>query len=263
MKVQSINLAFGKRSKPKAGENGPNVFGLTTFGIATGAISGQLARNYFPVSDEFFQGVSNDNPVQKSMSQFIQDYALSEIQDARVLKTALTVVRADIETILPELKNKGISDLMNEPEIKIIDKNDSEELNNALKVLNADLLKDLAIKDKNELLNQFENTSDMASSLFVKAKKGILVKEHLKGLSVNGLEAIKGAKSKIQNNKECSKEIQNEVFSAFENMLQAAKVSQRPPSLWVAIPSVVVGFSSMVWAVNRKMILENKKGTLK
>jgi len=274
MKVQNINLAFGKRSKQNAGENGPNVFAITTLGAATGAVAGHLSKKYLPVSDEFFFGVSNKNSIEaqsvKSLvNQFVQDYSLTEIQDARVLKTALSSVGAQVTAIVPELKNKGISDLINEPAIKIVDKNDSEELNNSFKVLQADISKDLEIKDKKELLHNFENISDMASNLLSKAKHGLVVKENLekykqnlKGFSENGLETIKSTKFKIQNNIEFPKDIQRGVFQSFKEMVQTAKVSQRSSDIWVALPSVVLGLASMTWAINTKMSKENKKGTL-
>ncbi len=270
MKVQAVNLGFGKKPEKNANENNPNVFLRTTFGVAIGAISGSLARKHLPVSDEFFSEISKQNPekkqsVQNIVNQFIKDYSSSSIQDARTLKTALT--SADLKNILPELKNKGIEELINEPLIKNIDKNDSEELNNSLKVLQADILKDLASQDKNELLHKFENTSDMASNLLAQAKNGIIVKENLenygqniKGLAQNGEDNIPRIKYKIS--KEPSKPIQEQLSHAFAEMVQLAKISQRPFASWVFIPAAIVGVASLAQGINRKIALENKKGIL-
>lgn len=268
MKVQALNLGFGKRSKNNANENNPNVFVRTTFGVAIGSIAGHLSRKYLPMSDEFFFKTSNKDSdekqsIQKLVNQYIQDYSSAEIQDARMLKTALS--DSGVEKIIPELNNKGISELLAEPLIKNIDKNDSQETNSALKVLQADILKDLAVEDKNELLNKFENISDMASNLLLKARNGIIVKENLetytqsmKGLSHDGNDSIKTIKSKISQDK--SKAIKEETSQAFAEMLHLAKISQRPFGLWVVFPAAVVGAVSLSHTINRKIDIENKKG---
>ena len=272
MKINNVNLAFGKRSKPNAGEKNPNVFFRTTLGIAAGAISGQLIRNYLPVSDEFFCGASNKNSeitlsAKTVANQFVQNYSQEYIQDARVLKSAL--VATDVKKILPKLQNQGLADLINEPAVKIIDKNDSEELINYSQGLQSDIAKDLSIEDEKELLNKFENMGDIASDLLLKAKHGIIVKENLenykgdiKGFSDKGGETIKSIKTKIQSNKEFSKDNQHRVFQAFNDMVQTAKLSQRPLRQWVTMPAVALGIASLGWAVKRKLDIENKKGIL-
>jgi hypothetical protein len=123
------------------------------------------------------------------------------------------------------------------------------------------------LNDKQELLHKFENTSDMASNLLSKAKSGIVVKENLenykqtlKGISENGSENIRTINSKIENNKEVPQEIRVQISQSFKEMVKTVKVSQRPPGGWVAFPSVMLGIASIGWAVNRKMIIENKKG---
>ena len=269
MKVQSINLGFGKSPKKNAGENAPNVFLMTTCGVATGAIAGQVARKYLPVSDEFFFDIAKKNPdekkaVQNLVNQFIGEYSLSDIQDARILKTALIDLSA--QKIVPKLKNTGISELINEPLIKVISKNDSVELKSSLEVLKSNISKDLDTVEENELLNKFENTSDMASHLFKKAKNGIQVKEklqnytqNLKGFSENGKDSIQAIKAQIKDNAAISKPIKEELLQAFKEMVQVAKVSQRPSALWVALPAVALGLFSFARSVNRKMAIENKK----
>lgn len=275
MKINNVNLAFGKRSKQNASEKAPDVFFMTTSGVATGFIAGHLAQKYLPVSDEFFFGAGDKNSVKKqaiknTADEFVEKFSIIEIQDARVLKTALVAVEPEVKKILPELKDSGLSNLLKESTIKIVDKNDSEELKNSLEVLKSDIVKDLASQDKKELLSKFENINDMAENLVVKARYGIAVKENLekykqdlKGFSEHGQDTISSLKVKIKNNKQLSQDVQNGVFKAFKDMVQISKVSQRPPSSWVALPSIILGLGSLGWAVNRKMVIERKKGILK
>lgn len=269
MKVQNVSLGFGQSPKTNAGENSPNIFMMTTSGVAAGAIAGQLARKYSPVSDEFFFDTAKKNSdekisMQNLVSQFIKDYSLSDIQDARILKTALD--SQNVKQIVPKLQNQGILELINEPLIKKIGRGDSSELRNSLAVLRATLVKDLALTDENERLNKFENTSDMASDLFTKAKNGIQVKEHLqnysqnlKGLAENGKDSIQSVKTKIADNADIPKPVKEELLRAFGDMVQITKLSQRSPGLWVAIPSVALGVVSFIHSVNRKMSTSNKK----
>lgn len=268
MKVQSADLGFGKSSKRNASEKNPNIFAITAGGVISGAAAGLLARKYLPTSDEFFFDLKRNNPnkkqsVQDAVRQFIEEYSLSDIQDARILKTALIKSKAPV--LIPEDQNKGITELINEPSIKIIVSSDSEELQSSLKAFETTILKDLTTSDKKEHLENLGNINEMASSLLTKAKRGFHIREHLehyvkdiKGFSATGKDSPHSIKSKIRNNKEISKPIQDELLQAFN---QVTKISQRHLGLWVIIPSAVVGAAAFLLSGNlqKKLFQKSKK----
>lgn len=263
MRVQRVDLGFGKKPKKNESEKKPNIFGSATLGATFGAVSGSLVRKYAPVSDEFFSKIAAEdsdriNEVERNVSDYTNFYGASEIEEARILKTAL--LQEDLKAQLPKEEPEGIKAILNDEQIKPIVDQDSDELKNAYKALHVQLKDDLSnINDKEVLEMKVSNLSQMSSDTLDRAKQAIFVKDNLiksksqlKGLSETGTEGIKKVFENIKNIKEGSDSAKSELKYAFGKMLQVAKKSKRGAETWVLIPAVLFGIAGMGLAVNKQ-----------
>jgi hypothetical protein len=263
MRVQSVDLGFGKRPKKNECEQKPNIFFATTLGATFGAISGSLARKYTPVSDSFFSNVAQDdsdkkNEVEKTVNEYIDSYGNSEIEEARVLKTALA--DSELQAQSTGIKGKGIVDLMKDQSIKLISDDDTDEVKNSYKALRAQIKEEVAdLKEPELIQNKYENLSGLSSETLQRAKQAIFVKDNLqkyksqiKGISDKGEEGLKSVTQKVKNHPEGTEQMKSQLNYAFSKMVVAAKKSQRAPETWVLIPAVIGAVLSMGLAVNAK-----------
>jgi len=272
MKVQNVGLCFSQKPKKDETTNDSDIFLCALSGSVVGAASGALARNYAPVSDEFFynastQSTAKKTEVEEAVNSFIDNYSVVEIEDARVLKTVLQ--HSDIQSKQPQIEDKGISALLSEESIKPISKEDSQELNNAVKALHTQISQEIKEADEKKTLpEKFESLSAMASDNLTKTKRGIFVRENLQkykkqlhGLSDEGKENISAIKESIANSTEGSAEMRQELGSAFTSMVKVAQKTQRPVEFWVLVPSIISGILGMGAAVNHQLqkdLVKNK-----
>lgn len=271
MKLQPVGLSFCAEPKKNESENSSKIFLCALGGSTMGAAAGALARNYAPVSDEFFHQVSTGSSdkkqdVDEAVNNFVESYSASEIDEARTLKTVL--LQADIAAETPQ--GKGIAELLADNTIKPIGKDDSEEVNNAYKALHTQLAQEIkTAKEQKNLPEKFESLSLMASENHSKAKQGIFVRDNLqqfkkqiRGLSDDGKQNIAEIKNQIEQTSGGTDEMKKELSSAFKSMVRIAQKTQRPIEAWTIIPGIISGLFGMGVAVNyriQKDLAKNKK----
>ena len=257
MRVQNIDLGFGKKPKKDESVKNKNVFVYSIFGASLGGTSGAIAQKYAPISDDFFCKISKAESekietVEKTVNEFIENYGTLEINNARLLKTAL--LHPEIKKALSITENNDINNLINDEKIKIISPEESEELNNSCKNLHAQLKENIVgTNNKEEIEFKSKEIGADALEKLSLAKEKIEIRENLvkykneiKGLSQNGTENIRSIKQKISP--------QNHgLRSAFNKMVRTAKMTQRPVELWVAIPIILSGLLSTGLAANYRL----------
>lgn len=261
MKVQNIrSLGFGKKPDYHNGDENPSIMAPTVLGSAAGTVGGIVARNYTPVSDEFFHKVDKNDiedkvKVSNAVNNFIEKYAAADIESARVLKTVLV---SEASSSASPFKGEAISALINESSIKVVGENDTEELRNAVKSLNSDFRTDMKT-GSNLLPQKVEAVESLASENLSLARKGIFVKENLKdcrdslkGLSDNGRGNIRSVKKHIKGLQSGTSEMREELSLAFSEMIKVAKKSQRSIEGWVILPAVASGLFGMFWAISKQ-----------
>lgn len=259
MRVYNIGLGFGAKSKNNESFRNSNIFLCALGGTLAGATGGVLARNYVPFGDEFSRKPSEvRREIEESLSNFADDYSLVEVQEARALKTAL--LQPDIAAH-NDKKNLKIEALLKDESIKPVGAQDSEELQSTFKALYSQLSEEIKeAKSKNNLPEKLKNLDDMALNVHSKAQKAIFVrknlkeyKEQIKGLAKNGKDTITSIKQKIEISKEGTAEMKQELGTAFDYMIKAAKNSQRPVEVWTIIPAIICGIAGMGLAVYNQL----------
>lgn len=263
MKLQSVNLGFGSKSKKSESEKSSNIF-LCALGSATlGATVGAVARNYAPASDEFFHKISDSSDkkqeLQDAVNHFIEEYSAIEIEDARILKTVLQ--SPEIQAEAPAIQGTGIKDLLQEETVKPITDADSVETRNAVKVIRTHFLEEIKdAKVKNSLPEKFESISHIANENLTKAKTAIFVRDNLikyknqlKGISDNGQKNISEIQSHMGQSTEGTPQMRKELAKAFNSMIIASKKSQRSIVLWSVLPGLALGALGMGISINRRL----------
>lgn len=260
MRVQNIrSLGFGKKPDVNESEKNPSMIVSTVLGASVGAIGGSVARNYMPVSDEFFHRTATSDledkvKVESAVNSFIENYAASDIESTRVLKTALIIDKDS------PLKGHGISALLQDSSVKPVDESDSDELSRSVKALKAQFEEEIKeAKAKNLLSQKIESIDEMAAEKLSCTRKAFFVKENLldlkdkiKGLSEEGKENIQSIKEHIKDLHSGTPQMREELSTAFSEMVKVAKKAQRPVEAWVVLPAVVAGLCGMGWAVKKQ-----------
>lgn len=264
MRVQTVNLGFCAKPKKDESSKSSNIFLCALGGSVIGATGGALARNYVPFADEFSQKSSDSKrEIEESLTDFADDYSLLEVQEARALKTAL------LQPNIAAYQDKGakVEELLKDDSIKPVGQEDSEELQSTFKSLHSQISEEIKDADaKKNLPEKLKSIDSMALEVHAKAQKAIFVRDNLKkyknqikGLSTGGEHTISSIKNKIAETKDGTAEMREELGTAFNYMIKAAKNSQRPVEVWTIIPGILCGIFGMAVAVHGKLKKEMSK----
>lgn len=266
MKVHNMSLGFCAKSKKDESANS-NIFLCALGGSAIGAAGGAVARNYVPFSDEFSsKSVESKHKIEKSLDNFIEDYSLLEIQEARALKTVL--IQPDVSVYKDQ--SLRIKELIEDESIKPVGQEDSEELQSTFKALHSQTLDEIKEAETNKTLpDKIKSIDEMTLDVHSKAKTAVFVRENLKkfknqikGLVNGGNQSLSSIRSNISTFNEGTTEMKKELNSAFDYMIKSAKNTQRPIESWTIIPGIVCGFLGMgiaIYSQLKKDIINNKK----
>ncbi len=258
MRVQNVNLGFCAEPKKNESVKNSNIFLCALGGSLIGAAGGAVARNYMPFADEFTsKSAETKREIEESLNNYIDDYGSLEIDEARALKTVLKQPDVAVH------QNSGlkIDDILEDDSIKVVEKEDNEELQSTFKALHSKISEEIKdAEDKKNLPEKLKSINEMTSDVHSKAKQAVFVKENLrkyknqiKGLLSGGDKTISSVTDKIEKSTEGSDEMRKELGGAFNNMIKTAKHSQRPIEVWTIIPAIAFGLLGMAFAVNRQL----------
>lgn len=264
MRVQGIGVSFGNGNK----KSKPSIIGSTLTGAAIGAVGGFAAKNLAPASNDFFEkNTSTEDSktqIRKSVTDFIENYGKQEVEEVRILKTALKELNLGSElaknkiVIKRDLKNQSINDLLKDNSIQLIGKEDSKELKNSVAELKKDLIEEINKPPKEKQLERVENLSKSVGELKSEAKNAMKVKkdlihhtENIKGLNTSGTLNIKQIKDainkKLTEAEESAKPVIKQLSDSFNTMVKSTAKTQRKNPLWIGIPTI--GMASITGSI--------------
>lgn len=252
MRVQGVGLSFGQKNESN---KKTSIIGAAITGATIGAGGGLTARHFTPISNDFFEksakNETQNKQVHKAVENFVENYGKQEIEDARILKTAFKKSNLSKSLALQkigvkrDLKNNSLNNLLKSKEIKLITKEDSQELNNAVDALAKELKASLKKTPKERKLEKLEDLSTSSKELLNDAKNSISIKkslsnhnEQIKGLGKKGFQSLKTTKESIE--KSVPKPLKSQMVNAFNSMVRTAAKTQRKVSLWIGIPAALV-----------------------